>query len=285
MANSVVFAASVQPQIGGSPTGTVTFLDGADPIGTGAVSAGAPTSLSVASLAVGAHNIAASYSGDSNFTASTSAAFTETVTAPTTSADFTFTVSGTATQTASAGQTVTFHLMPVPSPTTETFANPVTFSATGLPSGATATFSPATLPAGTAAPATPVTLTVQTVSAAPAIESRNAQFSANTTAHAGNHCLLVVGTRGAGQPHLTTHAASGSSAGQFNLCGRLLTAADPYAGAQVPRFLARPGAVERYRGLRSESWKWHIVFPYTSLNHLLDSSHRHPAAQYLMPSP
>jgi hypothetical protein len=164
--SAVLFSALVQPQIGGAPTGTITFFDGPDPIGAGAVSAAAPTSLSVASLAVGAHNITASYSGDSNFTASTSTVLTETVTAPTTSADFTFAVSGTATQTASAGQTVTFHLMPVPSPATESFANPVTFSATKLPSGATATFSPATLPAGTAAPATPVTLTLQTVSAA-----------------------------------------------------------------------------------------------------------------------
>jgi hypothetical protein len=46
----------------------------------------------------------------------------------------------------------------------------VTFSATGLPTGATATFSPATIPAGSAA--VPVTLTIQTSSSQTALNEK-----------------------------------------------------------------------------------------------------------------
>ena len=59
----------------GTPTGTVTFLDGASPIpgcATQSLVAGT-ASCSVAYAAAGAHAISAAYSGDSNFAASTSA--------------------------------------------------------------------------------------------------------------------------------------------------------------------------------------------------------------------
>jgi hypothetical protein len=161
---AVVFTASVQPQIAGSPTGTVTFYDGSTSIGTGTVSASAPATLSITSLAAGVHSITAAYGGDMNFTANISTSLTETITAPPAATDFTFTVSGSATETVSAGQTATFQIMPAP--TSGSFADAVTFAATGLPIGATATFSPTTLPAGSATPATPVTMTVQTATAA-----------------------------------------------------------------------------------------------------------------------
>ena len=47
----------------GTPTGTVTFYDGAAPIGTGVLTAGLAT-FSTSSLAVGSHSITAVYSGD-----------------------------------------------------------------------------------------------------------------------------------------------------------------------------------------------------------------------------
>jgi hypothetical protein len=67
--------------------------------------------------------------------------------------------SGTATVAAGAAATFTLTLSPGG---VATYPDPVTFSATGLPPGATATFSPATIPAGSAA--VPVTLTIQTSS-------------------------------------------------------------------------------------------------------------------------
>jgi hypothetical protein len=59
-------------------TGTVAFLDGATNIGSGPVSGNA-ASLTLSSLKVGAHRITARYSGDSNFSGSTSPVLTQTV--------------------------------------------------------------------------------------------------------------------------------------------------------------------------------------------------------------
>jgi hypothetical protein len=67
--------------------------------------------------------------------------------------------SGTATVAPGAAATFTLTLSPGG---VASYPNAVTFSAIGLPPGATATFSPATIPAGSAA--TSVTLTIQTSS-------------------------------------------------------------------------------------------------------------------------
>jgi uncharacterized protein (UPF0548 family) len=75
---SVTFTATVTPPVNGTPTGTVTFSDGSSTLGQATVSAGIAT-YSSASLAIGAHSITASYSGDSNFTGSTSIALSQVV--------------------------------------------------------------------------------------------------------------------------------------------------------------------------------------------------------------
>lgn len=62
----------------GTPTGTVTFLDGTTKLGTGTLSSGSAT-FQTSSLAAGVHNVTVSYSGDSNFNASTSTALSQTV--------------------------------------------------------------------------------------------------------------------------------------------------------------------------------------------------------------
>lgn len=62
----------------GTPTGTVTFLDGTNQIGTGTLSSGAAT-FQTSSLSVGTHSITVTYAGDSSFQASTSPALTETI--------------------------------------------------------------------------------------------------------------------------------------------------------------------------------------------------------------
>ena len=53
----------------GTPTGTVTFLDGGSAIGTGTLSGGVAT-FTTSALAVGSHTITTSYGGDANFIAS-----------------------------------------------------------------------------------------------------------------------------------------------------------------------------------------------------------------------
>ena len=84
---SVTFTATVAiASLGvGTPTGTVTFKDGSNTLGTGTLSHGTATltvpstSPVIAALAVGTHSITASYGGDTNDLTSTSSALTETV--------------------------------------------------------------------------------------------------------------------------------------------------------------------------------------------------------------
>ncbi len=78
LSQTVVFTAVVVPSAGGAVTGAVTFLDGATSLGTATVSSNI-AQLSLSSLSVGSHSITAKYSGDGNFTASTSGAVTQTV--------------------------------------------------------------------------------------------------------------------------------------------------------------------------------------------------------------
>lgn len=78
----VTFTATVSPIVflGEAPTGTVTFLlDGSTPLGTSSLDNSRQAMLLVPKLSVGSHTITASYSGDGNFIASTSAVFTQTV--------------------------------------------------------------------------------------------------------------------------------------------------------------------------------------------------------------
>jgi len=67
---SVILTATVTGA-GAIPTGAVTFLDGTTSIGTGTLASGSAT-INTAALAVGKHNITASYSGNINFSASAS---------------------------------------------------------------------------------------------------------------------------------------------------------------------------------------------------------------------
>ena len=77
---SVTFTATVKAASPGSgtPTGTVTFYDGTTDLGNGTLSAGTAT-FSTTFVVVGSHSITAVYSGDTNFTTSTSSALTQTV--------------------------------------------------------------------------------------------------------------------------------------------------------------------------------------------------------------
>jgi hypothetical protein len=74
----VTFAAMVSPSFA---TGTVQFLDGSTVLGTVTINGGS-AALSRSNLAIGAHSITAVYSGDGNYTASTSGPLTQTVSAP-----------------------------------------------------------------------------------------------------------------------------------------------------------------------------------------------------------
>jgi len=77
---AITFSGKIRSS-GGTPTGTVTFLDGTTKLGTGTLSSGTAT-FKTSSLTAGVHNITASYAGDTSFKASTSTALAETVDHP-----------------------------------------------------------------------------------------------------------------------------------------------------------------------------------------------------------
>jgi len=140
----------------GTPTGTVSFYDGATLLNTATLSVGS-ASYATTSLSVGVHSLTATYSGDANFTGSTSSATTVTVVAPV-APDFSLNLSGGQSQTVTAGSAATYSFAVAPS--SGGYPAAVSFTTSGLPTGATATFSPASV--GPADGAKTVTLTIQT---------------------------------------------------------------------------------------------------------------------------
>lgn len=65
----------------GTPTGTVTFLNGTSPLGTGTLNGSGVATFTTSFSAAGTDTLTAQYGGDANFTGSTSSAITETVVA------------------------------------------------------------------------------------------------------------------------------------------------------------------------------------------------------------
>ena len=156
LSNSVTFTATLTgSQATGGQIGTIKFFDGTTQLGSSILNPSGSATFTVSTLAVGTHSITTQFAGDLNDTQATSSPLTETV------ADFTTGPSGGSgtllSQTVSPGGVVAYVLAIAPA-TGTTFPSPVTFSVTGLPSGATATFSPASLPANSGA--TNVTMTV-----------------------------------------------------------------------------------------------------------------------------
>jgi hypothetical protein len=79
---AVTFTATVRPASAtGTPTGTVTFMDGGTTIGSVTISGGVAT-FTTSTLASGSHSITAVYSGDATFAASTSTRLVEQVGPP-----------------------------------------------------------------------------------------------------------------------------------------------------------------------------------------------------------
>ncbi len=76
---SVVLTTTVAPSAGsGTPTGSITFDDGANPLSSVALSGGQGTFTDF-SLTVGTHSITAAYGGDANFLPNTSSALSQVV--------------------------------------------------------------------------------------------------------------------------------------------------------------------------------------------------------------
>jgi sugar lactone lactonase YvrE len=145
----ILYAAVVTPVGLGTPTGTVAFDLTGTSFSTQTLAPGSATAQATTrSLPTGTDTITAVYSGDSNFTGSTSAVLPQLV------EDFSITLTPQPNNTASStdqtvipGRAITFDiaLTPLLGP----FNFPIVLSASGLPPGAIITFSPQTVTPGT----------------------------------------------------------------------------------------------------------------------------------------
>ena len=101
---NITFTATVDaPQSRTTPTGAVTFMDGATPVGTATLSAADVTEFSTSTLSAGAHEITAIFNGSSNDAKSTSNAVLQVVNLNTASLSLTSSINP-----AQVGQTITF---------------------------------------------------------------------------------------------------------------------------------------------------------------------------------
>jgi hypothetical protein len=98
---SVTFTIGVSSN-GAAPTGTVQFLDGTTVIGTATLNGSSSATFTTPALTLGQHSITAVYSGDTNSSASTSAALVQNIKQTTT------TTLTSSTASASAGTGITF---------------------------------------------------------------------------------------------------------------------------------------------------------------------------------
>jgi hypothetical protein len=157
---SVTLTATVPTSSGTSvPTGTIRFLDGTNLLGTAALNASGLATYTATTLANGSHSLAAVYSGDAIYAASTSAAVTVNAT----------TLPTTITLTSSAA-TVTVG-------TAVTFA--ATATATGATPGGTVAFLDGTATLGTGTLNSSGVATFSASSLAIGVHSITAQYAAN----------------------------------------------------------------------------------------------------------
>jgi len=139
---TLMLTATVASATTGTPTGTVNFYDGSTLLNTATLSAGVAT-YSTTTLSSGSHTITAVYSGDTNFTASSTASATTITVA---ALDFTMAATPSS-QLGNAGTTFTYQLALAPTYAGTNYPGTVTFSAIGMPAGSTVTFTPSSVAA------------------------------------------------------------------------------------------------------------------------------------------
>ncbi len=149
---SVTLTATVASTTTGTPAGTVNFFNGTTQLNATPVAlSGSVAGLTITSLPLGTLNLTAVYSGNIDFTASTSSPLIATEISP----DFSIAAAPAAQSvlpSQSANYTITV------TPVNPTFVYPVSFSVSGLPNGVTATFNPTSVAAGAGPSTTTLTL-------------------------------------------------------------------------------------------------------------------------------
>ncbi len=156
--SSIVAASSANPSLSGqsitltavvtpyAASGTVTFLDGSNVLGTATLNLGT-AKLAVSGLSAGAHSFVANYSGDANDIGSASTSVAQMVLAPTIA---TTTTLASSSNPSKFGQSVTLTATVVPSGATGnvTFYDGTTVLGTSVVSGGKATLTTKLLPTG-----------------------------------------------------------------------------------------------------------------------------------------
>lgn len=151
--SSVTFTATVSSLTSGTPTGSVTFSSNGATLGTANLSSGVAT-YSTNALAVGVQSITASYVATTNFSTSTSAPVSETVTVPVTTGTVS---SSTVTLQGGSGGSVNLNIS-----ATGGYTGTATYSCALLPADMTCSFSPATSTFTSSNTTAAVTLTIST---------------------------------------------------------------------------------------------------------------------------
>jgi hypothetical protein len=220
--SNLTLTATVSSAAGAPNSGTVTFLDGGSPIGSGPVAAGVAT-FNTSSLSAGSHTLSASYGGAAGFLPSTSASYTQTI-----------------------GKIATNSALVV-SVSRSNFSRPVTFTATvtgttGTPTGSVTFYDGINvlgsvgLSAGSAA--------YTTSSLAVGSHSITVQYAGNTTYATSTSVasLIVVETNktdftAEGRSDIVLQNSSTNAIAAWNMNGSTLTAGavvgTPVAGWQV----------------------------------------------------
>jgi hypothetical protein len=140
----------------GVPTGTITFNDAGTSIGTAPLSLSGQANLTVSNFVSATHTITATYTGDANFSASSSISPLLQVVNAT---DFSLTASSAPPVNAGASATFIVTIAANPAPFNSAVGS---FSCAGLPQGAACQFSPNSVTPGNGS--APVMLTIGTTS-------------------------------------------------------------------------------------------------------------------------
>jgi hypothetical protein len=153
---SVTFTATVNGSAG-TPTGTVTFLNGTASLGTGALNGSGVATLTTSFSTAGTFSITAQYGGDATFSGSTSAAVSETVVP----VGISVSVSpNPLTIKSGSSGTLTITLTP-----TGGYTGTVSFTCGTLPTNASCTFAPTSVVITSSTTTATDTLTVNTTTA------------------------------------------------------------------------------------------------------------------------
>lgn len=155
---TVTLTSHVASTTSGTPTGVLTILDQGVPLTSLVPNASGDAVFSTSTLSTGQHSLIAAYSGDGNFTPSSSSPSSITIPgSPVGPVDFSLAPTGSTTQTIVSGASANFTFTVQPQ---VGLSSQISLAAAGLPNLATASFNPAYVPPG--ASVTVVTLTVAT---------------------------------------------------------------------------------------------------------------------------